>query len=301
MEKTHDTLGRKRRDTKQEEDNYPLRLVPKDIETFSYLHRHGGRLPTSYILGHRGGNKQTVQDRLKNLARAGFIARDEEQFATRHPERNELVHEITEDAEELLRERGLYSDLAPTMFGAFKHQVYLSCVSASVELNARENNIPYTPQHKVLERGGSLKVQSPYGKFNIDLVYELFDKPLLVFTEIDRATERVRTKKIDQDRKNWTNSIKQYQWFIGTGEYKKHFKTEHRAVLQILTVSQARQDTILSEIGELMPNGCNYIWIHNFPEFGKLFHPPQTLDILGISWNRHGYPPMKLVNTNAGV
>lgn len=292
MAKTHDTLGRKLRDAKQKDDTH-VRLTELDVHLFAFLHRHGGRLPTSYIHNFRGlKSLQVTSVRLKNLARAGYLSRPWQQFETKDPEYNELVHELTPKALDILKEKGMFSEYAPTMNGAFKHQVMLSCVSASFELNTLDTDIYYVSQIALLDRiKRDHQIELDGDKFTPDEVFalQIDGKEILCFLEIDRGTEATRSENFA--RKSWTRSIKQYRQLIGHKHYKERFGVEGGALLIVITISKFKEDGILEVVKEEYESGCNYILVHHLPEFGRLFHPPLVLNLLTHPYRRYNNTP----------
>lgn len=297
-----DSLNRRARDIRQPKHDQNNEVKDRDVRWLSFLHRHGGRLPTSYLYD---ATKEThscrfwSQERLKILYQEmKLIDRPWQQFEVRDSRMNELVHEISPLGIEELKSRGLFSEYAPTMGGHFKHQLYLGCISASVELNAREAGYVYIPQHHLLsEAKAQLQFTGSFGTFMPDGVFGLIidGKMIVCFLEIDRSTEgnyHVASLK----GKRWEQSIKQYEEVLNPGKrlYRDWLKVNCGAVLLIVTVSQDKQEKILNIIEEVHPR-CSYMMVHNYPQFGKLFHPPTKLDVLGANWTRNGHPPFAFV------
>lgn len=234
--------------------------------------------------------------RLRALYDMGYINRPTAQVATLDPRFNELVHEISQKGIEVLKDEGLYSAYAPTMKGSFKHQVMLSCISASFELNARQHGYIYNPQHVLLERLGNdhhIKLNS--GNFTPDEVFMLTvdGKSLLLFLEVDRGTEPTESDSLV--RKSWTRSIAQYCELIGEKKYQSRFGVACGAFLLAVTVSPAKQKGILKAVEKEFNGPCSYILTHHLPEFGFYFHPPLLLDMMGVHWQRCGHPPFTLL------
>jgi hypothetical protein len=275
-----DSLGRRVR-TGRQPTGRKVRLMPRDIEILAFLHRHGGRLPTSYIASRVEGSHYVISDRLKLLHHElKLIERPFQQFETLDPRWNELVHQISPLGLEVLKEHGLYSEKAPSMAGAFKHQVMLSCLSASFELGHEG----YIPQHAVVKDDLTFNLDGDRVTPDEVFMLKIDGKELLLFLEIDRGTEATASQNFN--RKSWTRSIRQYRQIIGKGLHKEKFGVANGALLLIVTVSKAKQDGILKVIEDEFPNGCAYILLHHIPEFGRWFHPPKLLDIYNTHWER---------------
>lgn len=291
-----DIIGRRVRHLRQPNKLHKHIVEPRDIRWLAFLHRHGGRLPTSYLHDatkdtHK--SKDYTLERLKILYQElKLIDRPFQQFETLDPRQNELVHEISPTGLTLLKQEGLYSKYAPSMKGAFKHQVMLSCVSASFEINARDRGYTYTPQHEILEKvEQDHHIKLPTDNFTPDEVFMLTidGKSVLLFLEIDRGTEPTETGEMN--RKSWSRSIRQYRQLIGHKLYKEHFGVDCGALLLVVTISKAKQDGILKAIEAEYNGPCNYMLVHHLTEFGREFHPPLLLDMLGVKWQRAGHPP----------
>ncbi|TFH72405.1 hypothetical protein E3V39_12555 [Gammaproteobacteria bacterium LSUCC0112] len=293
MKSTHDSLGRRTR-FKRVSEGTNHRVLSRDIAWFSFLHRHGGRLPTSYLFNatkdtHR--SFQVCQVRLKHLYQElKLIDRPWQQEETIDPRYNELIHELNEKSRAVLLSEGLLHKHAPSPNGSFKHQVMLSCISASFELNAKEAGLTYIPQHEVVTNN-YIEVEgdkvSPDGVFML----EIGGKKLLVFLEVDRGTEATFSDNFN--RKSWKRSIRQYRQIIGHGLYKKRYGVECGALLLVVTISRAKELGILNVIEQEFDKGCNYMMVTHLTEFGRVFHPPKVLDMLGIEWQRSGHQPFK--------
>lgn len=271
-------------------------VTERDVEWLAFIHRHGGRLPTSYIHEFTAveyGNLQATQVRLKHLFHElKLLERPFQQKETDKPRSNEIVHQISKEGLNLLKDEGVYSEYSPTMFGAFKHQVFQSCVSASLELNTLGTEFLFTPQH---ELGKDITMHVNGDKVTPDLVCMLTKgkKNLLLFVEVDRGTEA--TISSNPNRKSWNRSVKHYKKIIGDGLYKNHFGIDAGALLLVITISKAKQDGILSVVKKEFPGNCNYILTQSIPEFGRAFKPPKQLDLLGTYWERHAPNPFKFL------
>lgn len=293
MEATRTQRGRFRRNPLGE-NHHPTK---RDLEWLSFIHRHGGRLPTSYIhdaTSSHLANALTTSRRLKYLFHElKLIDRPLQQVETLDPRKNELIHELSDKGLKLLKEEGLYRENAPSPHGAFKHQVMLSCVSASLELNTLGTDLTFVPQHEVIQDALHMDVEGD--KVAPDLVVKLVDegKEVLLFVEVDRGTEPTDTNNMN--RKSWRRSVQQYKKIIERGLYKDHYGVNCGALLLVITISPDKQQGILNVIRDEMPKGCNYILLKNIPEFGSYFRPPKVLHLLNTEWERYNNTPFKFI------
>ena len=298
-----DPLGRRDRFNRQPRPEYTkggkekkTKVTSTDIVRYAFMARHGGRLPTSMIHESTIETQRDIDSTRRRLAinfDQGYLEREKKQKYTDNPHANELVHKLTPKAFALLKEYGFYSEFFPTITGWFPHQVMLSCISASFELNMRKaTGLHFTPQHEMLEVVNHTARIALTGKdyFTPDLVFKVTvnNRDLLVFMEIDRATEV--NESSNPDRKSWKKSIRQYHDLISTKKYKELFgvKDNCAAILMIVTVNAGKQNSILGIIEKEFDKPCSYMMVTYMPEFGEDFHPPKSLDMLGIKWKRCG-------------
>ena len=174
------------------------------------------------------------------------------------------------------------------MRGSFKHQLMMSCLLASFELNTKGTPYTFTPQHEVAKKGTIIQVDGD--TVSPDAVFKLSKegKDVLIFLEVDRGTEPTETGALN--RKSWTRSINQYKKLIGSRLYKDIFNVDCGALLLIVTISEAKQNGILKVVKDTFNGPCNFILTHHLPEFGRAFHPPKKLNMLGTVWKRCEHP-----------
>jgi hypothetical protein len=221
------------------------------------------------------------------------IERSFRQFETLDPRGNELVHELTEHSVAALKEAGLWSAYAPSPGGTFKHQFMVSCITASIELNARKKGWRYIPQHELLQRAETELAIDIHGLLRPDALFalEIGGKYLIFFLEADRAAEPLDTRNI---RKSFRRNVEQYRQLIGNEVYKDKFNLKARALLLNVTVSEKRRDHMIKMVDEIFPQGCTYILSHALPEFGRYFKPPRTMNLLDVRWQRAGNPAYRI-------
>jgi hypothetical protein len=238
----------------------------------------------------------------KNTPHGGrYLTHPLKQFETLDPRSNELVHALRPPAIAALKEAGLFSSHAPTPGGTFKHQLMVSCITASIELQARDLGYGYISQQALLERADTnlvidfskMKNVAVDGLLIPDALFalEIDGKFLVFFLEADRGTEPERTKSM---RKSWRHNLEQYHKLIHNGLYKDIFKLKAKAVLLNITISNKRRDNMVAMVSQ---KGCSYILSRSIPEFGRYFKPPKTMNLLDVAWMRKGYPPYKIGNT----
>lgn len=223
----------------------------------------------------------------------GLIDRPVRQFETLDPRANELVHALSKTGADMLKEAGLFSGYAPASSGPFRHRLMVSCITASIELEAQTKGWRYLSQQELLQRAQTTLAVDIDGRLRPDALFalEMAGKYLAFFLEADRATEPLETKDI---RKSFGRNVEQYRKLIGEGLYKKKFRLKANALLLNVTVSRKRLEHMVETIGKAYSKGCPYILNQYFPEFGQLFKPPAAMKPIACSWERAGYTAFKI-------
>lgn len=297
MEKrAHDSVGRRLRHKRVPEGRRVI-LTERDLAWFSALHRHGP-LPSSYLHEftkdtHTNFKMSTSRLKLLFHENPSYIDRPFRQFETLDPRGNELVHALTEHSVVALKELGLWSAYAPNPGGPFRHQLMVSCITASIELNAHEKGWRYIPQHQLLERAGTELAVEIGGLLRPDALFalEIEGKYLVFFLEADRATEPLGTRDI---RKSFRHNVEQYRRLIGNEFYKEKFNLKASALLLNVTVSEKRRDHMTKMVAQFHPHGCTYILSHALPAFGTYFKPPRIMNLLDVKWQRASNPEYQI-------
>jgi hypothetical protein len=293
--RTHDRLGRRLRGCRVKSGNNIV-LTERDYTWLTALHRHGP-LPTSYLHAftkNRWTDYRMASRRLALLFHeADLIDRPFRQFETLDPRSNELVHALSKTGADMLKEAGLFSRYAPASNGPFRHRLMVSCITASVELEAKTKGWRYLSQQELLERAQTTLAIDIDGLLRPDALFalEMAGKYLAFFLEADRATEPLETKNI---RKSFGRTVEQYRKLIGEELYKKKFRLNANALLLNVTVSKKRLEHMVATIGKTYSKGCPYILNQYFPEFGQLFKPPPAMKPIASSWERAGYTAFKI-------
>lgn len=297
-----DGIGRRRRNAKRQARGVSV-IRDSDVKILAFIHHHGGMLTTDIIfkfceLEGLYKNRRSLTYRLRDLYHnLGLIDRPHQQRNIEYPERFNLVHRVSEKGEELLKSRGLYSEYVSRPYGAYQHQMMTACVYASYALNAKEAGIEFTPQHTLLKRlGRGAGIQIDGKKVEPDALFMLTidGKSVLIFLEVDRATEPGHSKS--DKRKSWGRSVEQYQKIIAHKLYKEHYDvpTTCGAQVHVVTVNYSMEHKILREVSRVFPSGCTFILTHTSTAFGEISHPPAYINMLSVEWNRHGHKGFKL-------
>lgn len=287
--KTHDTLGRRRPRVRTPE----LARIGKskdnnDVETFHFMHRHGGILPMSYILaGGPRSCRSGVQARFRNFADAGIIDQPNTPFRTSNSMGNEQLHWLNKLSLSYLEGQDLYRENAIKLQPPLEHHMMIACTTASFEIEAKKRGLWYMPQQdltpKQIEIPTSGKTLKPDAMFLIN--------GLIVFLEADRSTEPNTSTKY---RQSLEEKILRYKEVIDNPfKYKEHFNVKEPALLLFVTTTEAKRRAFLALIEKHYPKGNARALTHVLPMFGADFQLPKPMDLLSVEYQRSGYGVFK--------
>lgn len=134
-----------------------LVLTDADYLLFEAIDRHGP-LPSHYIYEftkHLRRDRSHLQNRLTEFyngdARGPYLTRPPQQFASYEARYQHLVYDLAPRALLVLAERAVGPRIVPRA-DPFVHRLMGACVTASIELTAREMGLRFIPSDEILSR-----------------------------------------------------------------------------------------------------------------------------------------------------
>jgi hypothetical protein len=273
----------------QPQDRISLRPTDRQLRWMQFLNLHGA-LPSQYLFDLEGeksvGQRRTAQHYLLRLWRGGFIYRPKQQRATENANYHHYVYDLTEEGRKCLERKGLLvAALRPT--GPWPHQLFVSCVTATIDIWCQRSGYRYIPPHQYLagkpiatsvpfawEDGERSTTLVPDAVFAIDYGRGSYVAYAL---EADRNTEP--HKHQSWRRKSDRRAVRQYASLIGRGLYKRAYERDAMMVLLYVTVAEPRARAFLRTVTEEV-GPCPYIAAGVVPEMDVPFRPPLLLSHL---------------------
>lgn len=265
-----------------------IELVPtrRQIRWMQFLALHGC-LPSTYLFDLEGEKtdpeRRAAQEQLKRLWLGGFVSRPRQQRATDNANYHQYVYDLSEQGRAYLRGNGLWIDaIRPT--GNWVHQLFVSCVTASIDIMCHRSGYRYVPPHEYLD-GRVLAAPVPFawddGRHTLPLAPDAVfaidygDNSFIAFAlEADRNTEPNRAH--NWSRKSDLRTIRQYASFIGQKLYRKAYQREAHMVLLYVTISLGHAGAFVKMTEDEL-DSPSYIAVGVVPEFQTPFRPPQLL------------------------
>ena len=274
------------------EEQIELNPTKRQEEWLRFLNLHGA-LPSSYLFDLEGEKNEdqfrAAQVQLRRIWHGGYVYRPKQQRATDNANYHQYVYDLTDKGIAHLKRRGLFEDtVRPT--GNWVHQLFVSCVTATMDIMCRREGYRYIPPHEYLN-GQTLAAKVPFvwdkrkitmplapdAVFAIDYGENSF---IAYALEADRKTETGRpTKRRNPALKTYERVLKQYAEFIGRKLYRQAYKREAMMVLLFFTVTAGRADSFLRAVDEEI-GPCAYVATGVVPEFITPFRPPRLLSHL---------------------
>jgi hypothetical protein len=266
------------------EDQIKLHPTKRQIAWMRLLNLHGA-LPSTYLfeIENKEISCRRPQHQLKRLWQAGYVYRPRQQRATENSNYNQYVYDLTELGKAYLRENGLWIE-AVRPSGNWVHQLFVSCVTATIDIMCQRDGYRYIPPHEYLD-GHALSSPVPFWWDDGDHVLPL--APDAVFAidygsnsfiafalEADRNTEP-NTAKLPT-RKSDLRTIRQYGSFIGQKLYKRAYDRDAMMVFLYATVN-ARHAANFVEMAGRELSSPSYVAAGVVPEFDTPYKPPHLL------------------------
>lgn len=265
-----------------------ITLIPtaRHIRWLRFLNLHGP-LPSQYLFDLEGekteSQRRAAQQQLTRLWIGGYVQRPRQQRATENSNYHHYVYDLTDEGRAYLQANGLRADaLRPT--GNFVHQLFVACVTATIDIMCQREGYRYIPPHEYLD-GRSPIVDVPFawdGKTHKapmapDAVFAIDygNGSFIAFAlEADRNTEP-NTSNLP-NRKSDLRSIRQYASFIGKKLYRQSYGREAMMVLLYVTVSAGHAANFTRLAADELGSPI-YVAVGVVPEFQTPFRPPLLL------------------------
>ncbi len=277
------------------------------IEEWYYRHLYTPKGTPS-----RESSDQCVKIILNDLFDGGWLIRPKNQERVRFRRRYPLVHQVSLEAEQLLKDRGLFSDRAPVPWGTYEHNMLVACLYQGYALSAEKHGVPFTGQHELLkDKSPYVEVTLPDSERSVKLRPDAMfmmkkdgQTDCVIFFELDRGNEA--TKPNDPRRKSLGRSADEYYQLIGRNAPKE--KLYKRWLdLPVGVAAQVHFVTVVPRFERAMheqvkrAGGASYFLTHICTEATDKSFPIGYIDMLAVMWNRADLPPYRWVEVDNAV
>lgn len=306
----YDTKGRVRRDIPNvpgiKIDEGPDEPNETHFKILQFIHQGGGYSTTPIIhkwavltgITKQKGKKgqQFISENLKWMRRKwALLECPHQQFDVKRANRFPLLYKLTKKGKKLLKDLELDTPNVPPIDGFYKHQLMAATWYQNTWLDCLEKGIEFKLQHEISPTdthfmlGGEKLIPDWY------MLIKPRDKWFLIFNETDRSTEF----KTGNKKSTWGRKIRLYNDLF--------IKHAYRTVLDVpgaltpllvaITTSERMKKKIFRDIDEYFPSKYDFL-VHVTRQYGphpKDAHVPGFFETLSLWYERHGYPPRKLL------
>jgi hypothetical protein len=307
---TLDAMNRRSRFAGRQPTGKRIVLGARDFAIFTALERHGP-LPSTYLYEfskHEAWNFKGFQQRLTDLYNEDctrhqdfYLDRPEQQNASINARYQPMAYELTLAGARALRDHGLPLQTWERPNGPYLHRFMTSCLTASLELAAKQRGIKFLSQSDIFNHpkcpASAKRVEHPLGLPHRDGIiipdqlcglnyggrYRFFA------VEADRKTETIVSTRAST--KAFAKKFDAYLQVLRNRNYKDVWGIPALNIM-IVTTSDAHMRTMIDVLEDMAePSDAQRFLFKSTPAFGKYWTvPPVMTDLLTDPWARVGAP-----------
>ena len=306
----HDALNRRSRFSGRQATGKRVVLQTRDYQCFAALERHGP-LPSTYLYAfskEAARNFKGFQQRLTDLYnedntphQAAYLDRPEQQYASINARYQPMSYELTDDAEEALRDHGIAEQCFEPTNGPYLHRFMSACLTASIELSVKAAGFRYISQGEifthakcpkdVLKRDHPLALPCRDGVIIPDQIFgiDYGSKYRFFALEADRKTERVVSQKASA--KAYAKKLESYRDVLREQSYRDVWGIPSLSIMTV-TTSEPHMHTMMKALEDLAePREAARFLFKTQSQFGKYWTvPPLLSGLFTDPWQRVGTP-----------
>jgi hypothetical protein len=305
---TLDALNRRSRFAGRQPTGKRIILGARDFAVFSALERHGP-LPSTYLYAfskHEARNYKGFQQRLTDLYNEDctphhdfYLDRPEQQNASINARYQPITHELTPVGAQALRDHGLPQQMWERPNGPYLHRFMTSCLTASLELAARERGIKFLSQCDIFNHpkcpASIRSAEHPLGLRHREGTIipdqlcglDYGGRYRFFAIEADRKTETIVSTRAST--KAVAKKLDAYVQVLRNQTYKDVWGIPTLNIM-IVTTSDAHMKTMIHVLESMAePNEVQRFLFKSTAAFGKYWTvPPVMTDLLYEPWQRVG-------------
>ncbi len=291
-----------------------IAITARDLALFRLLARYRF-LPSNFIHAFIGGNPTYHKSRMTDLYHEGWLGKPKPQWEALNARYRFDTYELGGRARALLRDEDLLEHRILGTSGAFRHELMLCLVMASLELSARRFGIELLDWKDVLAAAPE-EARAAESPFVIPITLRGDDKATntilrpdghpfglravrafwFVGLEVDRHTEPLHPTDLRSSRSSILRKILQYQQLVSERQFESRYGMPNLLV-PIVTVNQQHMHNMM-QLVLWITGGRGFKWMlfKTMPEFSSLERSPlPRIELLAEDWLRAGHEPLNLL------
>lgn len=290
-------------------------LTPRDLEIFKLLDRYR-YLPSNFIRAFVGGNAAYHKARMTDLFHEGWLLKPMPQWEAMNARYRFDCYELGRKATAALSERGLLTSHRIGTGSAFRHELMVCLIMASIELEARDHDIALLSWKDVLANAPD-ETRDAEAPFVIPMSFDWhgrrFDRPLrpdgrpfglrgkrtfwFVGIEADRHYEPLHPTDLTSRHSSILGKFLQYRHMVRERIFLSRYGMDN-VLVPIVTVNRQHMLNMI-ELAMKITDGRGFKWMlfKTVPDFVSLEKTIQPrAGMLSEPWLRAGNPPLVLLD-----
>ena len=291
-----------------------IELTPRDFAIFRLLDRYR-YLPSNFILAFVGGNPGYHKARMTDLFHEGWLNKPVPQWEAMNARYRFDSYELGRKASAALAEHGLIAAHRLGTGSAFRHELMVCLIMASIALSARNHGIAMPSWKDVLANApeSTREAEAPFS-LPMSFVYrnQTFNRPLrpdgqpfglrgrrsfwFVGFEADRHYEPLHPTDLNSRNSSILGKFLQYRHLVRERLFESHFGMSN-VLVPIVTVNEEHMRNTM-DLALRLSDGLGFKWLlfKSVPDFASLERTIEpTTDFLSEPWLRAGNPPLTLL------
>lgn len=292
-----------------------IAVTPRDLQIFRLLDRYR-YLPSNFILAFVGGNAGYHKARMTDLFHEGWLSKPQPQWAALNARYRFDTYELGRKAALVLDDLGNRETHRLGGGSAFRHELMVCLVMASIELSARTHNVQLLGWKDVLLAAPEATRQSET-PFVIPMSFEhggrtvnralrpdgwpfaLRGKRTFQFVglEVDRHTEPLHPTDLLSRHSSILIKFLQYRQLVRARLFESHYGMSN-VLVPIITVNEQHMRNMIDLMLRLTDGqGCKWMLFRTMADLVSVEgSPTPSLDFLTTPWQRAGNSPLSLLH-----
>lgn len=288
-------------------------VTPRDLQIFKLLDRYR-YLPSNFILAFVGGNAGYHKARMTDLFHEGWLGKPLPQWEAMNARYRFDTYELGRKAIRALDDRGSREARRLGTGGAFRHELLVCLVMASLELSVQQHGVELVSWKDVLLDAPEMTRRSD-APFAIPMTithegrtlnralrpdawpFALRGKRTFHFVgiEVDRHTEPLHPTDLWSRQSSILIKFLQYRQLVRERLFERHYGMRN-VLVPIITVNEEHMRNMM-DLALRLTDGHGFKWMlfRAMADLASLERSPTPdFSLLATPWQRAGNPPLSL-------
>ncbi len=291
-----------------------IAVTTRDVKIFSLLDRYR-YLPSNFILAFVGGNAGYHKARMTDLFHEGWLHKPSPQWEAMNARYRFDTYELGRKASRALDDRGCRETRRLGSGGAFRHELLVCLIMASLELSVQQYGVELLSWKDVL-LGAPEATRTCEAPFAIPMSFSHDGRAVnrtlrpdawpfalrgkrtfhFVGIEVDRHTEPLHPTDLLSRHSSILIKFLQYQQLVRERLFERHYGMSN-VFVPIITVNEVHMRNMM-DLALRITDGQGFKWMlfRTMADLASLERSPTPhFDLLAAPWQRAGNSPLTLL------